>query len=791
MESKDLLQPENSENQKIETTDSVSEVTPINAEEHVVDVTENETANEIVAETAPINEPSDTNIEEPEVLPTENVEEQPSETESQVVEAIDEVPEPVVEETAVVEEAPIAEEIPVVEETLIVEEVPVVEEVIVVEETTVEVITPAEPATPIAEEITETTSASDMISDIETAQEVEAAEEEDDEKESEDSAEKIEADYAGLDLQAAVETLAAVVAETDYNQIKQRVGILKSKILQLIKAYKQEQLAAFLQDGGNQEEYEAETSEWEKSFNNSLHKFKVNKNSFIEKLEADKQKNLEAKQAIIESLKTLVEEETNLKLLNDKFKECQEKWKEIGPVPQNESTNLWQNYHFYVEKFFDILRINKELRSLDLKKNLEQKLSLCETAESLLLKESINSSFKALQQLHDEWKEIGPVPEDKKEEIWERFKNASDQINARRREYYDSLFEEHQGNYNAKVVLCEQVDELITVETPSIKVYNEISDKLTEILKIWKTLGPAPAKLNDEIWNRFKASLDKFFQAKKEFFQTLKDAQQQNYNLKLNLAILAEGIVSRTDWKQATDELLALQKEWKEIGQIPRKHSEVIWRRFRSACDKFFEAKANYFSNIQEIEGENLKKKEELIQRIKEHQFGEDKDENFEIIKAYQREWTELGHVPKKDKDRIYQEYRDVVNKHFTDLKLSAGTGRRDNFKSRVDNILSNPNAERIIDKEVRFLSNKLTQLKEDITLWENNLGFFTNSKNADVLKAEFIKKIDSAKKEMQELEFKIRTMKTEAREKAKAEAEEKKAAEENTPETPETETTA
>ena len=758
MESKDLLQSENNENQQIEMNDSLTEENQSNLEENVVDATEN------VVETTRFNDTPETNIEEPEVLPIENVEEQPSEIEPQTVEPINEVVAPVeVETTPTVEEVPVVENAPVAEETAITEEQPA-----------------------------ETVSASDMITDIETSQEVEASqEEEDDEKESEDSAEKIEADYAGLDLQAAVETLAAVVEETDYNKIKQRVGILKSKILQLIKAYKQEQLAAFLQDGGNQEEYEAETSEWEKSFNTSLHKFKINKNSFIERLEAEKQKNLEAKQAIIESLKALVEEETNLKLLNDKFKECQEKWKEIGPVPQNESTNLWQNYHFYVEKFFDILRINKELRSLDLRKNLEQKLSLCETAESLLIKDSVNSSFKTLQQLHDEWKEIGPVPEEKKEEIWERFKNASDQINARRREHYDKLYEEQQGNYNAKVVLCEQVDELIATDNPSIKTYNEISDQLTEVLKIWKTLGPAPAKLNDEIWNRFKTSLDKFFQAKKEFFQTLKDAQQQNYNLKLNLAILAEGISSRTDWKQATDELLALQKEWKEVGQIPRKHSEIIWKRFRTACDKFFEAKANYFENIQEIEGENLKKKEELIQRIKEHQFGTDKDENFEIIKAYQREWTELGHVPKKDKDRIYQEYRDIVNKHFTDLKLSAGGMRRDNFKSRVDTILSNPNAERIIDKEVRFLTNKLTQLKEDITLWENNLGFFTNSKNADVLKAEFVKKIDSAKKEMQELEFKIRTMKTEAREKAKAEAEEKKAAEENTPETPETETTA
>ena len=351
------------------------------------------------------------------------------------------------------------------------------------------------------------------------------------------------------------------------------------------------------------------------------------------------------------------------------------------------------------------------------------------------------------------------MPEDKKEELWERFKNASDQINQRRREHYEQIYAEQQNNYNAKVVLCEKAEEFTAQPATNAKEFNAISDQLTELLKVWKTLGAAPPKVNEEIWNRFKGTLDKFFEKKKEFFGKIKDEQQTNYNMKVNLAIRAEAIAKRTDWRAATDEILQLQKEWKEIGATSRKHSEAIWKRFRTACDQFFEAKSNYFNNAQEIEAENLKKKEELIERLKNHAFGADRNENLEAIKAYQREWTEIGFVPKKEKDRIYAAYREALDQRFADLKISAEDRKRDNYRSRINNILSDPNADRLLDKEKRFLMNKLEQLKNDISIWENNLGFFANSKNADLLKAEFSKKIDAAKQEVKELEYKLKMM--------------------------------
>lgn len=611
-----------------------------------------------------------------------------------------------------------------------------------------------------AAEIAEPQSAEAMMAEIETGNAETAETETEEETETPaESIEQIEAEYKDLNLEDAVEELHRIVADPDYNKIKQRVGVLRSKVIAMLKEIRKEQLEKFLAEGGDKNAFEPEKSEVENKFDNALHIFKNNKNKFLENIEAEKQRNLEAKNAIIEELRSLVETENNLKTLNDKFKELQEKWKNVGPVPQNESNNLWQNYHFYVEKFFDILRINKELKTLDLKKNLEQKIKLCEQAESLLLNDSINQSFKELQDLHNEWKEIGPVPEDKKEELWERFKNASDQINQRRREHYDQIYAEQQNNYNAKVVLCEKAEEFTAQPAENAKEFNAISDQLTELLKVWKTLGAAPPKVNEEIWTRFKGTLDKFFEKKKDFFGKIKDEQQTNYNMKVDLAIRAEAIAKRTDWRAATDEIIQLQKEWKEIGATSRKHSEAIWKRFRGACDQFFEAKANYFNNAQEIEAENLKKKEELIERINTHEFGADRNENLEAIKAYQREWTEIGFVPKKEKDRIYTAYRQALDKRFADLKMSAEDRRRDSYRSRIDNILSDPNADRLLDKEKRFLTNKLEQLKNDISIWENNLGFFANSKNADLLKAEFTKKIDAAKQEVKELEYKIKMM--------------------------------
>ena len=709
MEEKDLLHPETDENQNVEVNANVSEET--------LEIMNNdqpaETAEAETATTEPEGENASAEIETAETEP---------------VKAEEEVEEPAQENVEVKTENTEVETVEAKVEEEKTEEEPKAEEQPAEAEVAEEPKTEAKPAT---------------------------------QEEPEETLEQIEAEYAPLNLQDAVAELQRLVIEPNYNKVKHRVGVLKVNILSKINEAKKAALEKFKEEGGNPDDYQLQKTDEENFFNKAMDTFKANKQKFLEQIENEKLNNLKIKENIIEGLKQLIEtkDTATLKELNDKFKEFQEQWKNVGPVPQNESNNLWQNYHFYVEQFFDILRINKELRFLDMKKNLEQKIKLCEKAESLLLEESVNKSFQTLQQLHEEWKEIGPVEESKKEELWQRFKNASDQINQRRREHYENVYEEQQKNYNAKVVLCEKAEELVAREAESIKENNEISEQLTELLNVWKTIGPAPSKVNDEIWERFKGALDKFFTAKKEYFQQIKETQNQNYNLKLNLAMRAEAIAERTDWKAATDEILALQKEWKEIGSVSRKNAEAVWKRFRAACDKFFAAKADYFANIKDIEAENLRKKEELIKKILEHQFTGNKNEDLDAIKAYQREWTEIGFVPGSEKDRIHSEYREAVNKRFADLKVSAEEVRRDNFKSKIDTILNDPNANRLLDKEKRFLTNKLTQLKDDINLWENNLGFFANSKNADLLKEEFSKKIEAAKVEVKELEYKIKMM--------------------------------
>lgn len=748
MESKDLLHPETDENQNVEVNASASEET-----QEIMHNDEPAAPAEVKAETTE-------SVQEETEIVAETTEAVVESTETETVEAKSEVAEPVQEDTKPVAETTETETVEAKEEV----DEPVQENVEVKTETTES--EPVEAKEEVAEEKTveepkaeEQTPAAEVADEPKT--EAKPAAQEAPQEEQEETLEQIEAEYESLNLQEAVAELQRIVIEPNYNKVKQRVGVLRSNILDKIKEIKKEALETFKAEGGNPDEYKTPEIEEESLLGKAMDTFKANKQKFLEQLEAEKQNNLKIKEGIIEGLKQLIETKDNatLKELNDKFKEFQEQWKNVGPVPQNDSNNLWQNYHFYVEQFFDILRINKELRFLDMKKNLEQKLKLCEKAESLLLEESVNKSFQALQQLHEEWKEIGPVEESKKEELWKRFKNASDQINQRRREHYENVYAEQQNNYNAKVVLCEKAEELIAQDAESVKDNNTISEQLTELLKVWKTLGPAPSKLNDEIWARFKGTLDKFFSAKKEYFQQIKETQTQNYNLKLNLAMRAEAIAERTDWKAATDEILALQKEWKEIGPVPRKNAEAVWKRFRAACDKFFAAKADYFANIKDIEAENLRKKEELIKKILEHEFTGNKNEDLDAIKAYQREWTEIGYVPNGSKDRIYNEYREAVNKRFADLKVTAEEVRRDNFKSKIDTILSDPNADRLLDKEKRFLTNKLSQLKDDINLWENNLGFFANSKNADLLKEEFSKKIEAAKAEVKELEYKIKMM--------------------------------
>lgn len=585
---------------------------------------------------------------------------------------------------------------------------------------------------------------SDHIVDEETAEEDEAV---------------LENDFASLNKLQLVELLEETVEEQDVAKIKNKVSAIKVFFLKVNKEDIDQELEHFIADGGQRESFEHVDDPLELRFKAAFGKYKDSKSKHNELVERQKQLNLVEKQSILEELKALIASEETLKKTYDEFKLLQDKWKDIGQVPAGEITNLWNNYHFLVEKFFDKVKINRELRDLDMKKNLEAKIEICEKTEELLLEESVIKSFKLLQKYHDDWKEIGPVPQDVKEEVWERFKNATDKINAVRREHYTKIQEEQQVNFDAKVSLCEKAEEIISDSYDSINIWMKKSDEMRELFQVWRSVGQAPKKQNDEIWNRFKAAMDGFFEAKKEYFGKLKDQQLENFNRKLDLCVQAEALLESTEWRKTTDRFKELQEEWKNIGPVPRKNSDKIWKRFRGACDDFFKRKSEHFSGIRGREDENLIKKNELIKQIVAFEVQADRTANLDALKTLQRTWMEIGHVPIKVKDQLYADYRQAIDSLFEKMKLTEQEMSTTRYRHSVDNMRDEPDSGDKMRRERTTLAVKVTKLKEEILLLENNIGFFSSSKQADIMRAEYEKKIAKAKSEVKLLEAKLKIL--------------------------------
>lgn len=579
-------------------------------------------------------------------------------------------------------------------------------------------------------------------------------EDEDDEAEEDDSNQ-----LENLNKLQLVELLEETVQESNVVTIKNKVASIKVQFLKLNKIDIEKEYEQFLAEGGDKESFEHTDDPLEVRFKAAFNQYKENKARHNEQFEKQKQINLHTKLTILDELKNLISSEETLKKTYDEFKILQEKWKEAGPVPAGEITNLWNNYHFLVEKFFDKVKINRELRDLDMRKNLEAKIELCEKAEELLLEKSVVRSFKLLQQYHDEWKEIGPVPQDKKDEIWDRFKNATDQINLRRREHYAEVQEQQQHHYEAKVALCEKIEELITELPETVGKWQNMTKDISDLFNVWRSLGPAPKKQNDEIWKRFKTSMDGFFDAKKEFFGKIKEQQVENYNLKLDLCAQAESMMESTDWRQTTNDLKRLQEDWKNIGPVPKKHSDKVWKRFRAACDGFFKRKSEHFANLRGNEVENLARKKELIEKITAFEILKDKAANLEALKSFQREWMEIGHVPIKQKDQLQAQYRQGLDALFAKMKVSEAELSAVHYEGIIENLKDRPDARDQIRRERINLSNRIAKLRDEINLWENNIGFFANSKQADIMKAEYEKKIKRAKNDLTILETKMKML--------------------------------
>ncbi|MBO6169674.1 MAG: DUF349 domain-containing protein [Bacteroidales bacterium] len=470
--------------------------------------------------------------------------------------------------------------------------------------------------------------------------------------------------------------------------------------------------------------------------------YKKERAEYNREQEARREENLLAKKAIIEELKALVEKDEDASASFPAFRELQNRWREAGPVPVNAYRDINDTYQFYVEKFYDMVKISRDLRDLDFQKNLEAKEQFCEAAEKLAENENVVNAFHELQKLHEQWKEFGPVAKEKRDEIWNRFKAATAVINKRYQAHFERQKEEQLANLAAKQELCEKVEEIAAKEITSSSEWNEMSRKIQEIQGEWRKIGFATRKENQRIYDRFRAACDAFYSHKRDYYNKFKDSMNTNLDLKMAIIEKAEALKSSTEWKKATDQFIELQKQWKEIGAVPRKKSEQIWKRFRAACDEFFAERDKNAKPENDFYG-NLKAKKKLIEDIQAFVPTEDEAANAEALRVFNERWQAIGHVPFKEKDAINDAFRSALKEKFPQAqgarRPQGGRGPK------------GPRTEKDI------LLEKYRQLQQDVTTYENNIGFFAASKNSEPLIKQMQERIDQAKAELKELEQKIR----------------------------------
>ncbi len=564
-------------------------------------------------------------------------------------------------------------------------------------------------------------------------------------------------DYQNLEKEELLKALEEILDSGPVIGIREDVETIKVNFYKRHKAEIEQKRKRFMQEGGEVEAFDPGQDALEERFKELYRKYRHSKAAHNRNLEQTRQANLDAKLKVIEDLKELVSSTEDINRTFPEFRKLQKRWHEIGMVPQQNLKDLWDTYHHYVETFYDQIKINKELRDLDLKKNLEAKIELCEKAEELLLEGNIIVAFRKLQKLHDHWRETGPVPRDQKDAIWERFREITHQINKKHQEHFDNLKESHRKNLETKIALCEKAEAINEQPFENFQQVEMLTRQMVDLQRTWKTIGFAPKKDNTKIYQRFRNVCDRFFARKREFNQQNKEYLNENLQKKLDLCVQAETLKDSTDWKRTSEELISLQKKWKEIGPVPRKHYDPVWKRFRSACDHFFDKKSEHYSSMDSKYEENLKKKLELIEKIENFKFGNDLDASLNTLKEYQREWVSIGFVPIGEKEKVQKRYRAALDKHFEGLKVDENKKSLMKFRHKLEGVREKPRAFNKMKFEREKFLNRYKQLENDITLWENNIGFFAKSRSAEATIKEFREKIEQGKKQMALLEEKIK----------------------------------
>ena len=566
-------------------------------------------------------------------------------------------------------------------------------------------------------------------------------------------------EYSKEQLTSRMESFAE---SSDPNSLKNKVNEARDAFNHLLSIERAAALSKHIEDGRAAEDFQSHPDELEERFKKAYDKFSKQRSEFIQSQEKLKKENLKVKQDILQQMKNIIQNEEDMSKAFNEFHDLQAKWRNTGAVPAQNVNDLWMTYKLYIERFYDYIKINRGLQDLDQKKNLELKIQLCERAEELLLEPSLNKAINEAQALQNKWKETGVVPREKRTEIWTRFKSAINKIYDNKKHYLEGIREKHSANLQHKIKLAEQAEAILN---NPIEKHNQWQDALKNMLALqteWKTIGPADRGPNEEVWKRFKAAVDGFFRKKDEYYKKKKQEHAANFQLKTELCMQAEALVENSDWKATANELVRLQKEWKNIGHAgSQERNEKIWDRFKAACDKFFNRKNEHFSEQEKAYEENYNKKLDLIEKVEKFERSGDAAADIDQLKSMQREWSDIGMVPMKMKDEIWNKFRKAIQVHFDALKIrpdfkQGGNSRNEPRKERG----AAPHQDTAVSGDERGIVYKMNKLKEEVTVLENNIGFFAKSKSANAMKQEYEQKIQAAKEEIERLKEKLKEIK-------------------------------
>lgn len=569
--------------------------------------------------------------------------------------------------------------------------------------------------------------------------------------------------YAHLTKNELLDRLKNIAQTDEDGSSWQDVRTIKVAFNELLKEEHEQKLQSFLAEGGLREEFKFEKDELDAVFTELFKGFDQRRQELKKKKDALLAENADKKRSIVEQLKSLAENANQgnmpIKAIFDKLHELQEQWRAIGMVAASENRLIGDAYRYACDKVYEYIQIDKELRELNYKKNLEVKKELCDKAEKLIVEPSIRIAIDGIKQLQEEWKEAGTVSREMNEVIWERFRSAADKVYARLKEYVDGIKVKHEENKSGKQQLIQQLEQLTSAFPDNNAAWQKMTEEIEGLLTAWKQLGFASKKDNEELWNNFRALREKFFKAKEAHFEHIRKAYQENYRIKNDLCMKAEEVKDSSEWKKTTELILNLQKQWKETGPVNYKHSEKLWQRFRAACDHYFERKKANFAEQDASQAENLKAKTDLIAQIEGYQRVDDNNINFENLKAFQSQWLNIGHVPMKEKDKLNQAYRKAIDSHFDAMRAGNFERTKENYKNKIEHLSSRPDAKNKVNEEMYQLQEKIRKKEHEAALLDNNIGFFGNSKGADSLLKETKKKIETLKNDIKLLKEQLKML--------------------------------